>query len=91
MKHNAEAAATLDNCDISRQNPAEEKADLHTQLAQITRQIGQEQKKIKMCRDIDLENIRFHDLRHTYATFFMFLPPFSYNRPTFSNYLYYFH
>ena len=46
----------------------------------------------KLAVQIGAPDSRVHDLRHTYATLFScFLPPFSYNRPTFSNYLYYFH
>lgn len=47
-----EAKATLDVCGISLQTLSAEKAELYEQLAQLNRQIREERRKIKLCKEI---------------------------------------
>jgi len=50
-----EAVKTLENCGISKDALAEEKAELYERLSGINRQIRVERKKLTMCREINGE------------------------------------
>ena len=50
-----DASALLNDCGISREELAEEKAEIYEKLANLNREIRQFRKDLKMCQEIDQE------------------------------------